>query len=312
MIVSAILPVFNGEKYIFQAIKSVLNQTFKDFELIIIDDASIDNTLKIIHEFGDPRIRVKKLGFNRGPSAARNIGLQEARGKWIAFIDADDVWHKERLKKLLLTANSYPHAFIGSDVMLSFSGKDNELIPWKSKLREQNISTNFVTFPKPCDLIKSRFDVKPILPTGILRKFSLEFNEKFRGNEWLEIMLKLYRAGLYLIIVNEPLYYQRIAPGSLSSSYRGILDELKMSEYLQSLDWIDESVKNVLYEKRKITKYRLLTTAIRDGLWIEALSHIFYSPNSLLYLLRRCPNYILQKFQEKKLYKRHINRHINK
>ncbi len=304
VIVSIILPVYNGEKYIGQAIRSVLNQTFKHFELIIVDDASTDNTVEMICKYKDPRIKLEKLGMNKGPSTARNVGLRLAKGKWVAFVDADDAWHKERLKKLLAAAEKYSHSFIGSDVMVCFSGENNELIPWKSKCKERSINTYFMIFPKVLDLVKNGFDVSPIFPAEILNKFNVKFNQKYRGNEWLEFMLHFYKLGFFLVVINDPLYYQRITKGSLSSSYKGIVNELGMSKYIQSLDWIDESVKLVLQEKRKITEYRLLTSALREKRWKKALYHVFNTPKSLLYLLYRYPQYILQNYLKKFLYKK--------
>lgn len=87
--VSVILPVFNGERYIRKAIESVLNQTLTDFELIIVNDGSTDNTLNIINEFEDSRI-VLISQENLGPGAARNSALEKATGEYVMYLDADD------------------------------------------------------------------------------------------------------------------------------------------------------------------------------------------------------------------------------
>jgi len=94
--VSVIIPVFNGEKYIREAIDSVLNQTFKDFEVIVIDDGSKDNTLSIIKEYKS-KIRWKSQE-NRGQASATNEGIKMAEGEYIAYLDADDVCMPERLE----------------------------------------------------------------------------------------------------------------------------------------------------------------------------------------------------------------------
>ena len=96
---TVIMPCFNGEKYISQAIKSVLTQTFTDFEFIIINDGSTDNSLKVIESFAnqDDRIRIISHKPNRGASATRNKGLDQARGRFVAFIDCDDWWPEEKL-----------------------------------------------------------------------------------------------------------------------------------------------------------------------------------------------------------------------
>ena len=83
------MPAYNAEKYIAEAIQSVLDQTFQDWELLVIDDGSKDSTAKIVNSFSDPRI-VLIQQENGGVSVARNAGLDLAKGKYITFLDADD------------------------------------------------------------------------------------------------------------------------------------------------------------------------------------------------------------------------------
>jgi len=99
--ISAIIPTYNRAHLLPRAIKSVLNQTFQDFELIIVDDASTDNTGIVVREFQekDKRIKYIKHKKNKGGSTVRNTGLREARGRYIAFLDSDDGWFPEKLEK---------------------------------------------------------------------------------------------------------------------------------------------------------------------------------------------------------------------
>ncbi len=89
--VSVIMPVYNGEKYIRQAIDSVLSQSYKDWELIVVDDGSTDKTSKILESYHDPRISCLHQS-NQGLSSARNAGISKVRGEYVAFLDADDEW----------------------------------------------------------------------------------------------------------------------------------------------------------------------------------------------------------------------------
>jgi len=95
------MPVYNSEKYIREAIESILNQTFKDFEFIIIDDGSIDNSLKIIQSYKDPRIFLIKHKTNKGLIYSLNEGVNKAKGNYIARMDADDISIKNRFSKQL-------------------------------------------------------------------------------------------------------------------------------------------------------------------------------------------------------------------
>ena len=98
-LISIIMPVYNSAKFVTQAIDSVLEQTYKSWELIIVDDASNDNTIKIVENFSakHPRIKLIKLTANKGPGFCRNKATEFAQGNFIAFLDSDDMWSKEKL-----------------------------------------------------------------------------------------------------------------------------------------------------------------------------------------------------------------------
>jgi glycosyltransferase involved in cell wall biosynthesis len=98
-IVSAILPTYNRAHLVGRSIRSVLNQTYRDFELIVVDDGSTDNTDEVVNGFNDPRIRYIRHEQNKGGSAARNTGIKAAQGEYIAFQDSDDEWLPEKLEK---------------------------------------------------------------------------------------------------------------------------------------------------------------------------------------------------------------------
>ena len=99
-LVSIITPNFNAVKFISQTINSVLNQTYENWEMLIVDDCSSDNSVEIIEKFAseDSRIKLFKLTQNSGPAICRNKGIEMARGSFITFIDADDLWKPEFLK----------------------------------------------------------------------------------------------------------------------------------------------------------------------------------------------------------------------
>lgn len=135
--VSIVTPTYNGEKFIGDTIRSVLNQTYKNFELIIVDDCSTDNTRKIVKSFSDKRIIYFRNDKNQGGAYCRNLAISKATGDYIAFLDGDDLWHKEKLErqlKFMLEKNA------------SFSCTDYELIDENGqKLGIKVTSPKFIT-----------------------------------------------------------------------------------------------------------------------------------------------------------------------
>jgi len=98
--VSVVIPCYNGEKFIYGAIESVLNQSYQNFEIIIVDDGSTDNSKSVIQPFlRDQRIRLVEHGQNKGIPAARNTGIKASKGRFVAFLDQDDLWLPEKLDK---------------------------------------------------------------------------------------------------------------------------------------------------------------------------------------------------------------------
>jgi len=114
-LVSIIIPCFNSEEFITETIQSVQNQTYNNWEIIVVDDCSSDNTVALILGMvqKDSRIRFFQLEKNSGTGVARNKGLSNANGRYISFLDADDLWKPEKLRKQVdfLTANKIPFTF---------------------------------------------------------------------------------------------------------------------------------------------------------------------------------------------------------
>ena len=116
MSVSVIIPVYNSVRYVAQAIKSIIHQDFSDFELLIIDDASEDGTTQVLASFTDPRIRIERNEQHIGNYASRNKGLQKARGKYIAVMDADDIAMPTRFEKQVAYLEAHPDILaVGTD-----------------------------------------------------------------------------------------------------------------------------------------------------------------------------------------------------
>ncbi len=112
-LVSIIMPSWNTEKFISESIQSVIDQTYPNWELIIVDDCSSDSTDKVVSSFNDERIKYFHNEKNSGAALTRNRALREAKGEWIAFLDSDDLWHPQKLDHQIqfMVKNGYHLSF---------------------------------------------------------------------------------------------------------------------------------------------------------------------------------------------------------
>lgn len=205
-LVSIITPSYNSSKFIVQAIESVLNQTYKNWEMIIVDDVSMDNSNEIIEEYmrKDHRIKLIKLATNSGPAVARNKAIKDSKGRYIAFLDADDLWISEKL-----------------EIQISFMQRNNLLFTYSSyKIIDENSteigefitkkSINYHSLLKTCSIgcLTAIYDTKKI------KKYYMEDV----GHEDYTLWLKLLKEFGTMEGTLEPLAKYRVVNNSISSN----------------------------------------------------------------------------------------------
>jgi len=207
-LVSIIVPTYNTEKFIRQTIESVQNQTYTNWEMILADDASTDKTVVIIEEFAqkDSRIKLFKLPENKGNGFARNTALEKATGKYIAYLDADDLWFPEKLEKQIqfLKANNLHFTFSFYD---SIDEEGNDL-------NRRVESPNPLTYKELffCNYVGN---LTAIYDADYFGKIILETSQKRQDwRIWLTILKQIKIAKP----VPEPLAFYRIRKDSVSSS----------------------------------------------------------------------------------------------
>lgn len=180
MLISIIIPAYNSAKYISLAVKSVLNQTYQDFELLIIDDGSTDNTKEIIESFKDKRIEYIYQN-NTGAASARNTGIKKAKGEYIAFLDADDRWKPDKLARQIKEITCNPEtAMIYSAIEIIYE----EISDTKTVRFKKYNNNDFIK-----SLLVDPFKSIPLPSTVLIKKSSLhkagEFNsDYFTGEDW--------------------------------------------------------------------------------------------------------------------------------
>ena len=205
-LVSIIMPSYNTASFIAESIQSVLAQSYKDWELIIVDDCSPDNTDDVVKPYlSDERIRYLKNEKNSGAAVSRNRALREAKGKWIAFLDSDDLWMPEKLQKQVrfMEKNGY-HFSYTNYAEIDTEGKKNGITVTGPK---RITKTGFFNYCWPgCLTVMYDRDV-----VGLLQIADIKKNNDYAM--WLKVCRK---ADCYLL--NEELaLYRRGRVGSVST-----------------------------------------------------------------------------------------------
>ena len=202
---SIIMPVYNAEKYLAQAIDSVIAQSYSHWELLLINDGSVDGSLGICRTYAsqDHRIRVIDLGTNKGCAFARNVGLQEAKGEYIAFLDSDDLWFPEKLALQVADLQEDDLSFTAYNMV------DAELNIIKSRPASARLDFE--------DLLCEN----SIIFSTVLLKADKVKQLKFDGNCYHEdywFLLNLLQLGCKFKGLNQVLLNYRIHPASRSFS----------------------------------------------------------------------------------------------
>ncbi len=181
--ISIIIPTYNSASTLRRALKSIFQQTYKNFEIIILDSYSKDNTLNIIREFKSKKIRVIKISKNKKLSYVRYVGITKAIGSHIAFLDSDDVWHRKKLITQL--------SLMGNE---KFSSTAFNLVKKNKKMRIDN----FPKYLKIKDLVYSRpiANSSVIVQKGLIQKIAKKYQNVEYAEDylwWLMVMTKLGR-----------------------------------------------------------------------------------------------------------------------
>lgn len=222
--VSIITPSYNAECLIGKTLQSVLGQTWQDWELLVVDDCSKDETRNVVLEFAarDSRIHLISLDKNNGaPAAPRNIGVRRASGEWIAFLDADDIWHPEKLALQMKAAELNEAGFVSSK-MKDFT--DDALLHFDPVL---NAAAQAVTFWQ--QRIKGRIPTSSVLiKRELMLRFPFNEDIRYKAVEDYDCWLKILDAGVEHWKVQYPLLsYRRIA-GQISGSKKYMLQRMHM------------------------------------------------------------------------------------
>ena len=244
-LVDIIIPNYNKGAYIKKTINSVIRQSFKNWKLYIIDDNSTDNSISIIKRYSKSKnINIIKLKKNKGPGNARNIGMSYSKSKYIAFLDSDDFWTKNKLKNQIKYMEKFNLDFTFTDYISFF------------KNQKKKIKTNLV----------NKIDLKVFLKnssintsTIILKRKKIK-NVKFNDTELEDYVFKckLLKKGIIARkLANYTTYYRIMKNSRSGEKFKNVLNLWKVNKKFNNLSFI-ENIKSIIFISiNSIRKYGL-------------------------------------------------------
>jgi glycosyltransferase involved in cell wall biosynthesis len=284
-VVSVVIPAYNAEQSLAETVASAQRQSLADIEILIVDDASRDGTLALARRIAaqDPRVKVIAQGENRGPAGARNLGLAQATGTWIALLDADDAFEPGRLAALAGAARDCNADLLADNLLLEdASGAVEPMMPPGEGAGSAPLSAaQFLVgnLPDPAHPRKSYGFLKPLISRAFLKRHGLRYDEGLRFAEDFAFYLACYSAGARFYLVQQPLYRYRVRSDSLTARHstedlrrlqevdQRLLREHAATaggDFLTALKKHKKSIDQRLY-------WRVVVGEVKRGAWFGAL-----------------------------------------
>lgn len=295
--VSLIVANYNAAPYVEAALRSALKQSLSEVEIIFVDDCSTDNSVAIARSLAseDPRLKVVALDRNGGPSRARNIALEHARGEWVAILDSDDLMHPKRLEWLLAHADavgadvvaddllvfyedsSPPHAFLGEECREAF---EIGVVDYVASNHLSGSKRNSLGF------------LKPLFKRSMLVDWGIGYDELLVNSEDYELVLQLLLRGATYSVVPFLGYFYRKHQQSISHRVgRQALEALLLSDQAvrEEFPELDPDLDLALKARRRSIFDALALLDVVDALKsrkLSAIAHQLWSAPSSFFLLR--------------------------
>jgi glycosyltransferase involved in cell wall biosynthesis len=210
-LVSCIVPVFNGERYLAEALDSILAQTYRPLEVIVVDDGSTDGTAHIVAGYGE-RISYLRQA-NAGPGAARNRGLDAAAGAYVAFLDADDLWHKEKLARQMARFEARPELELCLSHLQHF---------WEPEMKDEENRLRDHRFSKPLPA----YAIQAMLARRTLFDAVGRFDPSLRMGEDIDWFLRAADRGTVTEMLPDVLTFRRMHEFNMSRDQATVFDVL--------------------------------------------------------------------------------------
>lgn len=245
-LVSIIMPSYNAERYIAQSIESVIAQTYDNWELLITDDCSSDKTVDIVKEYcaKDNRINLLDPKKHHGIAVTRNLSIERAKGRFIAFLDSDDIWKIDKLEKQVdyMLDNDVAFTYSSYEIIDHQGNPKNKIVPDASVMNYNKYLRNTIICCGTVVLDRQK--------VGDFRTPIIDTSEDM--SLWLSIMKK----GFNAYPVPGPLHQYRITPGSASSDkLKASSDVWRVYRKIEKLSWPKAAINFVCYSFNAVIKH---------------------------------------------------------
>ncbi len=279
--ISVIMSVFNGSKFLSDAIQSILNQTFKEFEFIIVDDGSTDNSLNIIRSFESADSRIKVISkLNEGLAKSLNAAISVSKGKFIARMDADDISYENRLEK--------QYEYMQKNESIDLCGCSMDIIDELGNVTSEKIQISNID-----DIQRKRYFQSPILHITFFGKKSFfvkhnGYREQFKYAQDYDLVLRGINAGAKICNIKDKLvqyrdYQQKIDPTKFIQQFRMTELIVKLSKERELHNKEVSILNSEILSTYKVSKFDIFITKI-------FLSTYFLKQTFLNGLLKRIVN----------------------
>ena len=243
-LVSIIMPNYNSAQFIAESIRSVLAQTYKNWDLILVDDHSTDDSVKVIEALvaDDKRIKLIKLSKNSGPAVARNMAIEEAKGRYIAFLDSDDLWLPNKLEKQIEFMEIENILFsYGSYILIDDNGNSQGIFKAKNKVSYEDM-----------------------LKTSEIGTLTMIYNADELGKHYFQeighedyvMKLQVLKKVEFAKGISEPLAKYRVSNNSLSSNkFKAARWQWKIYRDIENLSFLKSIYYFTIYAYNGLKRY---------------------------------------------------------
>ena len=309
-IVSVIIPSYNTASLIRRALQSALAQSLQSLEVVVVDDASTDDSVAVLREFADERVKVFVLPTNQGAGAARNRAIEESSGKWVAVLDSDDWYAPNRLERLVGFAEARGADIVADDLYLIRDGEPEAwgtlFGPSAGRLAGSPVDATALIRSETFDRDSLRLGLcKPLFLRSFLNERAIRYDPTIKVTQDFWMLLECLMQGGRFELLPEPLYYYLARPGSLVSSSRTdrLLKDARVCEAVMARPEVarDQTLLKALVHKRRaygqLLAYNQIGADVKAGHWRSALETLVREPGALWWLLRRLPEALWRRFR---------------